>query len=220
MWISNPGWRGYPNHAATDGSAAAPSGSGWGDHGTQITLSTTVITNDTITANNNASFTAARGTQSHSTGKFYFELKLITAPSANAIHIGLLDNTVATGASMDTQTLANGVSTYCNDGNAQVDGGSVSGVNLGSAVSLTSGDILGIAFDADHGFHYFSQNGTYFLSGDPSSGASGTGHVGAYTLARNYYPRASIWGLVNCTVQLVTAAGALAHLPAGYTAWG
>lgn len=207
---------------AIDATSAPPASSGWGDHGTWIDLSTTVVTNDTMTSNNTSNYSTARGSQARQTGKYYCEFKLITAPGANLLFLGLLDASVATGSAMDTQGLDQGVSTQFNDGTARVDGagGEVAGVNLGSGVTLTPGDIIGIAYDGTNGFHYLSQNGTYFLSGDPTSGASGTGHVAAYTPVRNYYPRCSIWGLVNCSVQLITGSGALAHLPSGYTAWG
>jgi len=41
--------------------------------------------------------------------------------------------------------------------------------------SFTTGDIIGVALDMDNKFVYFSKNGTFQNSGDPTSGASGTG---------------------------------------------
>ena len=43
--------------------------------------------------------------------------------------------------------------------------------------SLATGDILGVAIDLDNGFLYFSKNGTFQNSGDPTSGSSGTGGI-------------------------------------------
>lgn len=206
--------------------AAAPSSSVWGDHGTQIDLSTTAITNDTMTANGNGSFATARGTQFRSTGKYYYEVKLLTAPGVNALFIGLMDDTTANGAPMDSQNVQNGNKTYGNDGTKLIDGGNggFAGVDLGSAITMSNGDVLAVAYDATNGFHYLAQNNVWFLSGDPTSGASGTGHVGAYTGAGaglNLRPAVSIWGLVNAVVQLVTGAGSLTYTPpTGYTAWG
>ena len=41
--------------------------------------------------------------------------------------------------------------------------------------SYTTGDIIGIAYDAINGALYFSKNGTFQNSGDPTSGATATG---------------------------------------------
>lgn len=199
--------------------SAAPSGSGWGDHGTWIDLSTTTVSNDTMTSNNTSDFSAARGTQGYSTGKHYFEIKALTAPGANAVHVGLLDASVATGASMNSFTLANGGSTYFNNGNAQIDGTGITGVNIGAGITLANNDVVGVAFDADNGFHYLALNNAWFLSGDPTSGALGTGHVVAYTTVRTYYPRADLWGLVNGILQLKTVSFTYTP-PTGYSAWG
>lgn len=206
---------------------SASSGSGWGDHGTQITLSTTSIANDTLTANSTTSFSTTRGTQFHTTGKFYYEVKLLTAPGANALFIGLVDAHEANGAPLDSQNIQDGVHSYFNDGTTLVNDSTsgLAGVNIsGAGVTITNGDILAVAYDATNGFHYLAQNNTYFLGGDPTSGGSGTGHVGAYTgagLGLNMYPSVSIWGLVNAVVQLVTGAGALTYAPpSGYSAWG
>ena len=43
--------------------------------------------------------------------------------------------------------------------------------------SLATGDILGVAIDLDNGFLYFSKNGTFQNSGDPTSGSTGTGGI-------------------------------------------
>ena len=43
--------------------------------------------------------------------------------------------------------------------------------------SYTTGDIIGIAIDLDNSKLYFSKNGTFQNSGDPTSGSTGTGAV-------------------------------------------
>lgn len=201
--------------------AASPAGSGWGDHGTWLDLSTTTITNDTVTSNNTSGYASARGTQARSTGKNYFEVKLLTAPPADAMHIGILDNSVATGSGMDTNSLANGSSNYLNNGNANGGGTGITGVNLGAGVTLANNDILAIAFDATNGFHYLAQNNVWLLSGDPTSGATGTGHVAAYSAGGSYYPWVTLWATVNGVLQLVTRASDFTYTPpSGYSAWG
>ena len=44
-----------------------------------------------------------------------------------------------------------------------------------SGTSFTTTDTIGVAVDADNGYIYFHKNGTYINSGDPTSGATGTG---------------------------------------------
>ena len=49
--------------------------------------------------------------------------------------------------------------------------------------TYTTGDIIGIAVDLDNHKLYFAKNGTWQNSGDPTSGATGTGS--AYDLVTN-----------------------------------
>ena len=42
-------------------------------------------------------------------------------------------------------------------------------------VNYTSSNIVGVAIDADNGYVYWSKDGTFINSGDPTSGSSGTG---------------------------------------------
>jgi hypothetical protein len=43
--------------------------------------------------------------------------------------------------------------------------------------TYTTGDIIGVALDLDNGNVYFSKNGTWENSGDPTSGSTGTGAI-------------------------------------------
>ena len=52
--------------------------------------------------------------------------------------------------------------------------------------SLSAGDILGIALDMDNNKLYFSKNGTFQNSGDPTSGSTGTGAV-SITSGQTYF---------------------------------
>lgn len=208
------------SRAALDPAIAPPSSSVWGDHGTNITLSTTSITNDTATNGNANSFASVRGTQAYSTGKRYVEFKFLTAPAVTNLIIGMMDDTTANGASMDDRLLLN-----C-DGhlmfNGQDQGNGWNGVGLGSGWSLADNDYMGIAADFDNEFYYLALNGVYFLSGDPTSGATGTGHVGngGRPGAR---PMVVLWGATTAfsgIVQLITGSSINpANIPSGYIAW-
>lgn len=61
--------------------------------------------------------------------------------------------------------------------------------NVGSAYGTAGvvGDVIGIAVDLDNGAVYFSKNGTWVNSGDPTSGASKTGAAWSITTGREYY---------------------------------
>jgi len=53
--------------------------------------------------------------------------------------------------------------------------------------TLTSSDILGCAIDIDNGKLYWSKNGVWMNSGDPTSGATGTGAYSITDTATNYF---------------------------------
>ena len=53
-------------------------------------------------------------------------------------------------------------------------------INVNSFVwgnAWTADEIIGVALDMDNGYVYFSINGTWQNSGDPTSGSSGTGGI-------------------------------------------
>jgi hypothetical protein len=52
--------------------------------------------------------------------------------------------------------------------------------------SYTDNDIIGIAMDLDNSKLYFSKNGTWQNSGDPTSGATGTGAI-SITSGETYF---------------------------------
>jgi hypothetical protein len=105
-----------------------------------------------------------------SSGKWYCEVKYTTATGYTGIgvanfekgninSIGYLgDGTNSVSFFAGSQTL------YYNGGNPSWTG-----------ASCANGDIIGIALDLDNGFIYWHKNGTYMNSGDPTSGATGTG---------------------------------------------
>jgi len=199
-----------------DNAAAAAAGSVWGDHGTNSVLSTTTIANDTVTGLA-SSVSTVRGTQAYSTGKHYFEVKVLTAPVTPIFNFGLMDNTTANGAAMDADLLANSVGNNIFNGNQASNGWN--GTNLGGAVSLADNDVLGFALDSTNEFYYVSLNTVWYLSGDPTSGATGTGAVGNGGMP-GARPMLTVWGASNGIYQLITGSNINpAHIPSGYTAW-
>ena len=102
-----------------------------------------------------------------SAGKYYAEVKATTL-GGNYPQIGIIDidkytfNTYLGASDKGYGYLSNGNKQYNN-----------SATSFGN--TYTTGDIIGIAMDLDNNKLYFSKNGTWQNSGDPTSGSTGTG---------------------------------------------
>ena len=105
-----------------------------------------------------------------SSGKYYAEIKWVSATGTGATSTGILD--MGYSGNADPNNAVTNTFAYFGNGNKNVSG---SASSYGS--SYTSGDIIGIAMDLDNNKLYFSKNGTYQNSGDPTSGATGTGAI-------------------------------------------
>ena len=149
------------------------------------------------------------GTMGVTSGKWYFEV-VYTAASpldgmvgvANKNHENNLGN--YTGGDADSWGYYYNGEKYNNGGQGSY--GASWGVN----------DVMGIALDMDNGALYFSKNGTYQNSGDPTSGSSKTG--AAFTnLSGTIFPCINGYGgtqVVNFGQRpFVTSA------PSGYKCW-
>ena len=139
-----------------------------------VLIPSTTLTqgNLTITAGASVSRTAF-STLAVSQGKWYFEMK----PSASAGMIGITDISQAVYSNYPGQ-VSRGYG-YNYNGEKYNNGSSSSfGATFGS------GDIVGCAVDLDNNKIYFSKNGTWQNSGDPTSGATGTGS--AFDLTDGY----------------------------------
>ena len=123
----------------------------------------------------------ANGTLGASSGKYYFELK--TNNDTNLL-VGVNDiNTKynSDGASLGIPSVASGVGYYYNGSKY------INGVETSYGNAWTTNDIVGVAFDLDNNYIYFSKLGTWQNSGDPTSGSSGTGGI-ALTTNITYTP--------------------------------
>jgi len=167
-----------------------------------------VLTNQTYhfanqwQANTNGATTANGGSGSawktilptlgDSSGKYYFEAKLISSGS-NCI-IGAVD--------IDNQRQNSSSSWYIGQdstGQGYQNNGTASNGGASYGTSYVNNDIIGVAMDLDNSKIYFSKNGTWQESGDPTSGASGTGALSltantTYTFALSSYA-GTVW---NC----------------------
>jgi len=113
-----------------------------------------------------ASYPRGISTIGVNTGKWYMEVKNL---SSQAVMLGISNGDSYGGVLPDTTNdigyqSANGY--LYKDGSGQV-----------QVSTYTTNDIIGIALDLDNYKVYFSKNGTWQNSGDPTSGATGTGAI-------------------------------------------
>ena len=171
------------------------------------------------------------------TGKFYAEAKR-TGGSGGNIIIGITGVSYRASANDNLGSDAYDYGYYGSSGNKINDTNETSFGN-----SFGTGDIIGIAVDLDNNKIYFSKNGVWQNSGDPTSGSTGTGSAftltassstpdGAYFFACSddnaYASRTITWNFGNGYLETtaVSSAGTNASgigifeydVPTGYTA--
>jgi hypothetical protein len=120
---------------------------------------------------------ANRATFGVSAGKWYWELK---RNDNDAGYFGATNSDIATWFNSNG-ALTGGFYGVTASGDKFVNGSITSSVFS----AMSSGDIGMFAYDLDNNYFYFGVNGTWVTSGDPTSGASGTGSLG--TLASGTY---------------------------------
>ena len=106
-----------------------------------------------------------------SSGKWYAEWEIHGSGSPAYYVLGIYGNEPLTTQSYVGKD-ANSYAYYAYDGTYWVGN---SGTSYGN--SFGNGDIIGIALDLDNNKLYFSKNGTFQNSGDPTSGSTGTGAI-------------------------------------------
>jgi len=117
--------------------------------------------------NNSGTYDMRHSTLAVTTGKYYAEFKM-TQMSGGFTQVGIQDTTQFDDYMFMTNS-SRGYG-YLKDGNKR---------NASSTSSygdtFTTGDIIGVAVDLDNNKIYFSKNGVWQNSGDPTSGSTGTG---------------------------------------------
>jgi len=107
-----------------------------------------------------------------STGKWYWEIKITASGSARDF-VGIADK-IATASNYTPYSGNSKVLSYYGFTGQSV-AGSTGNSGTPYGATFTTGDIIGVAMDLDNNKLYFSKNGTFQNSGDPTSGATGTG---------------------------------------------
>lgn len=128
------------------------------DKSTNITLS-----NGNLTALGNAGYANVRSYYGNSSGKWYWEVKVTDIPVSNiAYSIGF--GTAA--ADLDSFVPTGSLSYYYSG--VLYDQGSLGGGGGAYGDSYGLNDIIGVALDLDNGKCWFSKNGVWQKSGDPT----------------------------------------------------
>jgi len=121
-------------------------------------------------------------------GKWYMEYKVTDINSTN-MTIGIdNENGLSFSDFRDNDDFWNASNAYAyeNNGNKRS-----TGVNASYGDSYTTNDIIGVAVDMDNRKIYFSKNGTFQNSGDPTSGSTGTGSAFDLTDNLTYFFQAA-----------------------------
>jgi len=105
-----------------------------------------------------------------SAGKWYAEVKWTSNTGTAATATGILD--MAYSGTADPNDSVTNAFGYFGSGTKNV-----SGTASSYGDSYADGDIIGIAIDMDNNKLYFSKNGTFQNSGDPTTGSTGTGAI-------------------------------------------
>ena len=118
------------------------------------------------------------------TGKWYMECKII---GFDHCIVGLGNEAGSTGTATYPLGVAGNYGYNLYNGQKTSSDGAAS-----YGATLANNDILGIAIDLDNLKIYFSKNGTYQNSGNPTSGSTGTGSAFNLLANQTYFPMAVV----------------------------
>ena len=125
------------------------------------------ITNGNTSWVSGSNYSVTRSTLGASSGKYYFEMKVVNEGNTD-YEFGIVGKA---GTSVSSWMGSSGSYGYSYESNAKLRANGTTVDSWGS--TYDDGDILGCAFDLDNNKIYFSKNGSWQESGDPSSGSNG-----------------------------------------------
>jgi hypothetical protein len=178
----------------------ADGGNGRGNYCTwnPISGSTGVVSNGNLDTSNAGTY-RIYGTLGLASGKWYWEHAIASIGSGAVIGISSNPSQAASDANRQGY--------YSVDGRSYNDSG-----NSAYGNTYTTGDVIGVAYDADTGKLYFSKNGTWQNSGNPATGAN----PAVSGLTGTYWPFATI---VSCALNSNFGQRPFAYTPpAGFLA--
>jgi hypothetical protein len=137
------------------------------------TGASTFTNGNTTSQGTNASYVNGGSTLMMSSGKFYAEMKYVATSNASRCWVGITED-VSEISRINQDVGSLNVIYRSQTGGLNIEGG---GENSYGA-TFTTGDIIGIALDLDNNRLFFSKNGTWQNSGDPTSS---TGAITTFT---------------------------------------
>ena len=144
-----------------------------------------------VTGNTGDAWRTMYATFGARTGKYYWEQKITNFTGTDPHYIGIVSEDQMSNSNIDQATTSRGYF-YTATGAKRNNNSQVSYGN-----SWTTNDIVGIAMDLDNSKLYFSKNGTWQDSGDPTSGSTGTGAAFTITSGYTYIPATSTYYNLN-----------------------
>ena len=183
--------------------------------------------NTTVTGGSGSAWKTILTTIGDSSGKYYFEAKLIS--SGSGAIIGAVDIEDARQNSSSSWYIG-----QSSTGQGYQNNGAKSNGGASFGATFANDDIIGVAMDLDNSKIYFHKNGTYQDSGNPTSGSTGTGAMSltadkTYAFALTSYA-GTVWnanlgngffGTTQISSEGTNASGIGKFeydVPAGYTA--
>ena len=115
-------------------------------------------------------WSSTRGTFHVKTGKWYWEVKIVSAASLRPF-IGIIESDVRLASNQTEQSNELGATStgIVYWGLDRIRGGANTSGYTSNVPSLSAGDIVGVALDMDNKKVFFSKNGTFFASQDPAN---------------------------------------------------
>tara|TARA_R110000868_G_scaffold179288_1_gene419240 strand:+ start:147 stop:1592 length:1446 start_codon:yes stop_codon:yes gene_type:complete len=153
------------------------------------------------TNENTANFRSVVSNIAVQNGKWYAEFT--AGSNTGFVGVGLVEE--MTGSLPKSQylgQLGESISYYAYQGQI-LHGGSAQSTT-GTFAGYGAGDVIGIALDKTNGFVYWHKNGTYQNSGDPTSGATGTGGI-ALSLGYSGYAQSDYYFMGYAQSSATTA---------------
>ena len=147
----------------------------------------------TNTLNSSPHHGLAHGTMAVAKGKWYWEVR-VDAIGGTAMGIGAEE---VSAFGKNNVAGNQGISLF-NHGYTHQRG---SDVAVSGDTTYTTNDIIGVALDMDNRKIYFHKDGTYFNSGDPTSGATGTGAISFNAADVTMTPAVSNYNSGICNVN-------------------
>ena len=136
--------------------------------------------NTAFTTNSSSNTSAPiKSTIGINSGKYYWEVKCVGVNTGSFTYgtVGITSRDITTNAQGNHLGSQNEDYTYYSFNGHILNNSGTSNTGTAYGNTYTTGDIISVALDLDNNKLYFSKNGTWQNSGDPTSGSTGTGAV-------------------------------------------